>query len=82
MSLERLVSQSFLTKWHLMVVFFDISKVCDAAWQHGILQTDTLESKGSFTNFCDVILCLIEDSESGLACISMVFLRIQSPSLS
>jgi len=41
----------------------------------------TLELKGSFTNFCDVILYLIEDSEPGLACISMVFLRIQSPSL-
>jgi len=40
--LEEQVSQSFLTKWHLMVVFFDISKVCDAAWQYGILQIDDL----------------------------------------
>jgi hypothetical protein len=41
-SVEELVSQSFLTSWHLMAVFFDISKVCDAAWQYGIPQTDDL----------------------------------------
>jgi hypothetical protein len=41
-SLEEQVSQSFLTKWHRVVVSFDISKVCDAAWQYGILQTDDL----------------------------------------
>ena len=40
MSLEEQVSQSFLTKCHLMVVFSDINKVCDAAWQYRILQTD------------------------------------------
>jgi len=42
-SLEEQVSQSFLTMWHLMVVFFDISKVCDAACQYGILQTDGIK---------------------------------------
>ena len=40
MSLEEQVSQSFLTKCHLMVVFSDINKVCDAAWQYRILQAD------------------------------------------
>jgi hypothetical protein len=41
-SLNEQVSQSFLTKWHLLTVFFDISKIFDAAWQYGILQTDDL----------------------------------------
>jgi hypothetical protein len=36
-SREEQVRQSFLTKWHLMVVFFDINEACDAAWQYGIL---------------------------------------------